>query len=284
MPIAVATTGGTLTWVHGSHMGVPAAYTNASGTAINGPSGYSVPRFPGQSQTFADLYYNRYRDYDPTTGGYIQADPIGLAGGSSPYFYANGNPLRYTDPQGLFVPVAVAYCMTPWGAVVCTAVAGGTAAAISEIGLQFGDNLWNGRDVFNSNCYDWNEVAIAGGMGAIGGGAGRIVGGGLRYGAKSLTRKTGLEWSHFIPRAKVNRFAPDWAKKMLNQRGGLNGRWVKPEQHYRHDPDRWLKGGIGVWGPKLRPWRQPIDRIPEWLSGAGAGTAVGIAAGEADGQ
>jgi hypothetical protein len=48
----------------------------------------------------ADLYYNRYRDYDPTTGRYIQADPIGLRGGGNPYLYANANPLRFTDPSG----------------------------------------------------------------------------------------------------------------------------------------------------------------------------------------
>jgi RHS repeat-associated protein len=52
--------------------------------------------------TFADLYYNRYRDYDPSTGNYIQADPIGLAGGANPYSYAMGNPVRYMDPLGLF--------------------------------------------------------------------------------------------------------------------------------------------------------------------------------------
>jgi RHS repeat-associated protein len=100
VPAAVATAGGTITYVHGDHMGVPVTYTDAAGTAIAAPSGYSVPGFPGQSQTFADLYYNRYRDYDTTTGRYIQADPIGLAGGASPYSYAMNNPLRYTDPTG----------------------------------------------------------------------------------------------------------------------------------------------------------------------------------------
>jgi RHS repeat-associated protein len=111
MPLAVATTGGTLSWVHANHMGVPALYTDASGAAIPPPTGYSAPGFPGQSRTpgllVADLYYNRYRDYDPSTGRYIQADPIGLDGGASPYSYAMNNPLRYTDPTGEFVPLLV---------------------------------------------------------------------------------------------------------------------------------------------------------------------------------
>ncbi len=111
MPLAVAANdnGGAsqVSWVHGNHMGVPAVYSDTSGSEIAFPTGYSAPGFPGQSHTFADLYYNRYRDYDTTTGRYIQADPIGLAGGPSPYSYAMNNPLRYTDPTGEAVPLVI---------------------------------------------------------------------------------------------------------------------------------------------------------------------------------
>ena len=100
-PIAIVT-GTTLAYVHANHMGVPQLYTDAAGTIIATPN-YTLPGFPGQFRTFADLYYNKYRDYDVSTGRYIQADPIGLAGGQSPYSYAMGNPLRYSDPSGLVV-------------------------------------------------------------------------------------------------------------------------------------------------------------------------------------
>jgi RHS repeat-associated protein len=106
MPLAVATIGAggsnLLTWVHANHMGVPILYSSATGTPLQGqPADYAAPGFPGQSRTLSDLYYNRYRDYDPTTGRYIQADPIGLAGGASPYSYAGNNPLSNSDPHGL---------------------------------------------------------------------------------------------------------------------------------------------------------------------------------------
>ena len=105
MPLSVAvptvTEPDRLLWVHGNHMGVPTVITDATGTEHSFPTGYALPGFPGQSRTLADLYYNRYRDYDPTTGRYIQADPIGLAGGANPYLYAEANPLRFTDPLGL---------------------------------------------------------------------------------------------------------------------------------------------------------------------------------------
>jgi RHS repeat-associated protein len=80
-------------------LGVPLVTTDASG-AVATPTGYTMPGYPGQQRTLADLYYNRHRDYDSSTGRYIQADPIGLEGGDNPYLYAEGNPLRYVDPNG----------------------------------------------------------------------------------------------------------------------------------------------------------------------------------------
>ncbi len=100
-PIAIVA-GTTLSWVHGNHLGVPQVYTSSAGAVIATPA-YTLPGFPGQFRTTADFYYNKYRDYDISTGRYIQADPIGLSGGTSPYLYANGNPVRYTDSSGLFL-------------------------------------------------------------------------------------------------------------------------------------------------------------------------------------
>ena len=103
-PLAVAAISGVNTtainWVHGNHLGVPLVTTDATGTAVI-PTGYTLPGFPGQTRTLNDLYYNRYRDYDPSIGRYVQADPIGLGGGANDYLYADGNPVSGTDPLGL---------------------------------------------------------------------------------------------------------------------------------------------------------------------------------------
>jgi len=57
---------------------------------------------PGQwFQSESGLHQNWMRDYDPTTGRYIQADPLGLVDGASVYTYASSNPMRYIDPKGL---------------------------------------------------------------------------------------------------------------------------------------------------------------------------------------
>ena len=43
-------------------------------------------RFPGQwFQAESGLHQNWMRDYDPTTGRYLQADPLGLVDGASVY-------------------------------------------------------------------------------------------------------------------------------------------------------------------------------------------------------
>ena len=59
-------------------------------------------RFPGQQYDGATGYhYNWMRDYDPATGRYLQADPLGLGGGLARYAYSRGNPLNLVDPLGL---------------------------------------------------------------------------------------------------------------------------------------------------------------------------------------
>lgn len=48
------------------------------------------------------LHYNYYRYYDPSTGGYITSDPLGLYDGPNTYIYVKNNPIIYTDPLGLW--------------------------------------------------------------------------------------------------------------------------------------------------------------------------------------
>jgi len=47
------------------------------------------------------LYYYRARYYDPFTGRFLQADPVGYGAGINVYRYCANNPLGLRDPFGL---------------------------------------------------------------------------------------------------------------------------------------------------------------------------------------
>ena len=47
------------------------------------------------------LYYYRARYYDPVLKRFISEDPIGLDGGVNVFGYVDGDPISWTDPEGL---------------------------------------------------------------------------------------------------------------------------------------------------------------------------------------
>ena len=137
-------------FVHADHLGTPQKLTDAAGAiawdgvfapfgethAITGTLAQNL-RFPGQyADSESGLSYNWHRYYDPASGRYLQSDPIGLAGGINSYAYVNGNPLRYTDPQGLNPAVGATIGGTvagPVGATVGALLGLGAMAILNEI-------------------------------------------------------------------------------------------------------------------------------------------------------
>jgi RHS repeat-associated protein len=121
-PVAVLQ-GKSIHYVHSDHLNTPRAITDEKGIvrwrwAFAGNAFGDQPadgdpqrggkvfeynlRFPGQYfDAESGLHYNYFRDYDPSTGRYVQSDPIGLKGGSNTYSYVAGSPLRFVDPKGL---------------------------------------------------------------------------------------------------------------------------------------------------------------------------------------
>ena len=111
-------------WVHVDPLGTPLAVTDtpAAGNAVavwrakyepfgkatvdEDPDGNAATialavRFPGQYEDAeTGRHLNMMRTYDPSTGRYLEVDPLGLTGRST-YAYAFSNSLRYLDPTGL---------------------------------------------------------------------------------------------------------------------------------------------------------------------------------------
>ena len=102
--------------IHSDHLGTPqvvtdenknvvwqASYTPFGEASISQASITLNLRFPGHYyDAETQTHYNYFRDYDPATGRYLTADPLGIAGGINTYAYANADPIANTDVFGLF--------------------------------------------------------------------------------------------------------------------------------------------------------------------------------------
>jgi RHS repeat-associated protein len=103
-------------YFHNDHLGTPQVVTDNNGTKVweaeydpFGKADVTLAtvtnniRFPGQYYDGeTDLHYNYFRTYDPATGRYLEADPIGIGQGRNHlYSYAANNPVNFIDPLGL---------------------------------------------------------------------------------------------------------------------------------------------------------------------------------------
>ncbi|WP_328873159.1 DUF6531 domain-containing protein [Streptomyces sp. NBC_00287] len=101
-PAELISEDGELVWQHRTTLwGLPLR-TTPTGVAGTGDRVDCPLRFPGQ---YADpetgWHYNHHRYYDPETGHYTTADPLGLGPASNDTAYVP-NPYRWIDPLGLY--------------------------------------------------------------------------------------------------------------------------------------------------------------------------------------
>lgn len=260
-PLA-SNTGGSTKLLYANHLGSVMGVADGTtlthsyaytpyGQTIPGSSPDSAPfRYTGREKDADNLYYYRARYYAPNLQRFLSTDPIGLEGGYGLYGYADADPVSNADPYG-DCPMCAA------------ALIGGLIGGGLDLGLQL---IQNGG---NLSCVNWGSVGVSALAGAAGGALG---------GAGSLARVAGKEWSHWIParyfRPSSASYKP-WLPNWLN--GPLNGSYVSPARHYRHDPFRYPRNWRDL-GDKLSRPLQQLDRIPDWLKGAGAGSGAGAAA------
>ena len=73
-----------------------------SGDVVGGTEQVWLGTVLEDRQDASGLLYRRNRYYSPEQGRFIQEDPIGLAGGLNLYGFAEGDPVNFSDPFGLF--------------------------------------------------------------------------------------------------------------------------------------------------------------------------------------
>ncbi|MET3521490.1 RHS repeat-associated core domain-containing protein [Mesorhizobium abyssinicae] len=132
-------------WVHTDHLERPARISDAvvwrakylpygEVYSITGPASLDY-RLPGQwFQLESGLNYNWHRHYDPTTGRYLQPDPLGMPDGPSRWAYVGNSPLMSVDWEGL---ASCTYSISTH-TLYCIPNAGGDPKALGPKGVFSG--------------------------------------------------------------------------------------------------------------------------------------------------
>ena len=116
--------------IHTDHRGAPVAMTDDTRklvwqaeltprgqAALTSQEATLNLRLPGQYfDAETGLHDNLHRSYNPSTGRYLQPDPLGYPDGPDAYLYASGDPINKVDPLGLY-EIDVHYYMTYFLAV-----------------------------------------------------------------------------------------------------------------------------------------------------------------------
>jgi uncharacterized protein RhaS with RHS repeats len=121
------------------------------------------------------LLYMRARYYNPYLCRFINPDPSGFAGGLNLYAFANGNPVNYLDPFGLWTwgQVGSGALHFGEGLVVGAAVAAAVVVAAPEVAAGGAAALvWvSAGEISATTAATLSTAAVSGGL-LVGGGYG----------------------------------------------------------------------------------------------------------------
>lgn len=228
-------------------------------------------RFAGHfADEHLELFYNRFRDYDPALGRYLQPDPLGHAGTINLFAYP-GNPLVDVDLRGLALPHLRSKASKPKGKQPADAKPNENAAKPKKVakakpakGTEAGDDfryerykakkLAKGEKALSRA--EWKKVSRGGRSGGPG-----------HQAIQQRLVKRGL--AKEVPIG--DRFADAANKKEVHQIGGMNDRGdpIARERDAINDMVKSgeLKGRTIYFHDKNNPSKRPIKNPhlkPNW--------------------
>jgi RHS repeat-associated protein len=160
------TTGAATSYYHHDLVGSVVGLTDAAGAptatyayepfgALRSSSGGAADnplRFTGEHQDPSGLYYLRARSYDPTTGRFLQTDPVSPAltdPSLSPYAYVANRPTLLTDPSGMCffcLKTLKSVANQTWHGARFIRTIPSTAVGLAVGEATGGDCHWNGKN------------------------------------------------------------------------------------------------------------------------------------------
>jgi RHS repeat-associated protein len=186
-PSAIAAGQETVTYIHTDALGSVVAETDANGNVIKRydyePYGAMVggqvtdgPGYTGHvSDSATGLSYMQQRYMDPQLGMFLSVDPVTAyeqpVGQFNRYRYANGNPYKFTDPDGRLPIMPFIY--------------GAIAGGLANIAIQ---------KVMNPDKpIDQTQAWIAAGVGSVSGGVGGVAVAAVESGVISVGRAVAIQ-------------------------------------------------------------------------------------------
>jgi len=202
----------------------------------------------GMTEITAGLVRFGARDYVASTGRWTAKDPLGFGGGQQNFWsYVDGDPVNFIDPTGLL-----------FGGLINAGECAGQSAA------QYWANLANstGNPLYNipgALASLWTPETSDNTFSVLS----------AAWGASSLFRGAGQEWSHWIPDRFSNpasreyKGLPRWVTE-----NPFNGNYRDPIRHAMNDPRRARFEGKQFMQERMNPaFLRQWDRLPDWIKG-----------------
>jgi RHS repeat-associated protein len=89
-------------------------YTPGPGSGGSGNPKKWMGTFVANGQGTTGMLYRRNRYFNPGSGQFTQADPVGIAGGMNAFGFVGGDPVNFSDPFGLCPPKDRNSSDCPW--------------------------------------------------------------------------------------------------------------------------------------------------------------------------